>query len=123
MRGAVARGWVDAVADPALAIQAVAKLDPLTPIELELKRLRYVIEHHIVTPATRAGGLGAFDRAKLERTIALIAEGFELPRATGRATKSMTIGSCRISPIGSFGNHSSKPGRRSFDGNGCQVRS
>jgi NitT/TauT family transport system substrate-binding protein len=78
---AIARGWVDAVADPAAAIRAVVKLDPLTPAALEEQRLRYVIERHIVTAATRADGLGAFDPAKLAQTIRVIAEGFELPRA------------------------------------------
>jgi NitT/TauT family transport system substrate-binding protein len=77
---AVARGWVDAVADPAAAIAAVVKADPLTPAELELDRLRYVIDHHILTPATRSGGVGAFDRARLDATIRIVAEGFELPR-------------------------------------------
>jgi NitT/TauT family transport system substrate-binding protein len=77
---AVARGWVDSIADPAAAIRAVAKLDPLTPVELEQKRLQYVIDHHIVTDATRAGGIGAYDPAKLAQTIRVIAEGFELPR-------------------------------------------
>jgi NitT/TauT family transport system substrate-binding protein len=77
---AVARGWVDAVADPAAAIAAVSRLDPLTPAELEQQRLQFVIDHHIVTAATRADGIGAYDPAKLAHTIAVIAEGFELPR-------------------------------------------
>ena len=78
---AVARGWVDSIADPAAAIRAVAKLDPLTPAELEQKRLQYVIDHHVVTEATRARGIGAYDPAKLEHTIRVIAEGFELARS------------------------------------------
>jgi len=58
----------------------VVKTDPLTPAELELQRFKYVIDRHIVTPATRAGGLGAADEAKLRNTIKVIAEGFGLPR-------------------------------------------
>jgi NitT/TauT family transport system substrate-binding protein len=79
--GVVAHGWVDAIADPAAAIEAVAKVDPLTPRALELARLHYVIERHIATPATRAGGIGAYDPAKLAQTIRIVAEGFALPRA------------------------------------------
>jgi NitT/TauT family transport system substrate-binding protein len=82
---AVARGWVATARDPKAAIAAVAKLDPLTPLDLELARLTYVLEHHVVTAATRAGGLGAVDDAKLGRTIRTIAEGFELPRVPAPA--------------------------------------
>jgi NitT/TauT family transport system substrate-binding protein len=39
-----------------------------------------VVDRHIVTPATRAGGLGAANEAKLKNTIKVIAEGFALPR-------------------------------------------
>jgi NitT/TauT family transport system substrate-binding protein len=77
---AVARGWVASIKDPAAAIAAVVKTDPLTPPDLELQRLKFVFDRHIVTPATRAGGLGAYDEAKLKHTIKVIAEGFELPR-------------------------------------------
>lgn len=77
---AVARGWVASIKDPAAAIAAVAKTDPLTPVELERQRLDFVLDKHIVTPATRAQGIGAYDPAKLQHTIAVIAEGFELPR-------------------------------------------
>ncbi len=78
---ALARGWVDAVADPAEAIRALVKADPLTPPDLEEQRLRYVIAHHVLTTTTQASGLGGIDPARLDRTIRLIAEGFGLPRA------------------------------------------
>jgi NitT/TauT family transport system substrate-binding protein len=81
----VAHGWIDAIADPAAAIQAVAQVDPLTPSDLELARLRYVIDRHIVTAATRAGGIGAYDPAKLAQTIKIVAEGFALPRTPAPA--------------------------------------
>ena len=77
---ALARGWVAAIHDPDAAIAALAKLDPLTSADLERARLAYVLERHVVTAATRAGGLGALDDAKLAHTIRTIAEGFELPR-------------------------------------------
>jgi NitT/TauT family transport system substrate-binding protein len=58
----------------------VVKTDPLTPADLELQRFKYLIDQLVATPATRAGGLGAYDEAKLKNTIKVIAEGFELPR-------------------------------------------
>jgi NitT/TauT family transport system substrate-binding protein len=76
----MARGWTASIRDPAAAIAAVVKTDPLTPAELELQRFKYVIDRHVATPVTRARGLGAYDEAKLKNTIKVIAEGFELPR-------------------------------------------
>ena len=80
---AMARGWTASIRDPQAAIAAVVKTDPLTPVELELQRFKYVVDRHIVTPATRAGGLGTADEAKLKNTIKVIAEGFDLPRVPG----------------------------------------
>ncbi len=77
---AMARGWIASIRDPQATIAAVVKTDPLTPAELELQRFKYVVDRHIVTPATRAGGLGAADEAKLKNTIKVITEGFGLPR-------------------------------------------
>jgi NitT/TauT family transport system substrate-binding protein len=77
---AVARGWVASIRDPQAAIAAVVKTDPLTPAALELQRFQYVIDRHVATAATRAGGLGAYDEAKLRHTIRAIVEGFGLAR-------------------------------------------
>jgi NitT/TauT family transport system substrate-binding protein len=75
---AVAKAWIASIADPGKAIAALAKRDALTAVPLETERLKWVLERDVVTPATRAGGLGAIDPQKLERGLKTVAEGFEL---------------------------------------------
>jgi NitT/TauT family transport system substrate-binding protein len=75
---AAARGWREAIAEPAAAVDAIAARDPLVNKAAELARLRWVIDHHLVTPRTRAGGLGVADAARLESNLRLVAEAFEL---------------------------------------------
>lgn len=78
---ASARGWLDAVKDPAAAIAALAKKDSLTDSKLETEKLKWVIEHQITSPESRASGLGAVDQARLAKSIAIVKQAFELPLA------------------------------------------
>jgi NitT/TauT family transport system substrate-binding protein len=78
---ASAKGWLDAVKDPAAAIAALAKKDSLTDSKLETEKLNWVIEHQILSPESRANGLGAVDAARLANSIAIVKQAFELPVA------------------------------------------
>jgi NitT/TauT family transport system substrate-binding protein len=75
---AVARAWVATIQEPLKAVEAVGKRDGLTDVAHETNRLRWIIAKNIVTPATRAGGLGHVDMNKLTEGLKMVAEGFEL---------------------------------------------
>ena len=75
------KGWLDAVKDPAAAIAALAKKDSLTDTKLETEKLNWVIEHQILSPETRASGLGAVDTERLAKSIAIVKQAFDLPVA------------------------------------------
>ncbi len=75
---AVAKGWRDALADPAAPAVAAVKVDPLVNGPLETERLRWVLEHQVVTAEVRELGLGAVQRARLARNIDQLVEGFQL---------------------------------------------
>ena len=78
---ASARGWLEAIKDPAAAIAALAKKDSLTDVKLETDKLNWLIKNQIVSDETRAGGLGPVDAGRLARSITIVKEAFQLPVA------------------------------------------
>jgi NitT/TauT family transport system substrate-binding protein len=77
---AVARAWIDAVVDPFPAVKSVAALDPIIVVDLEAARLKWLIDHEVVTPNTRRNGLGAYDPARMQTNIDVVSAGLSLPR-------------------------------------------
>lgn len=77
---AVAKAMVASVRDPRQTVEALARRDSLTDVALETRRLQWIIDKNIVTPATRAGGIGVVDLDKLNRGLGVVAEGFGLAR-------------------------------------------
>jgi NitT/TauT family transport system substrate-binding protein len=82
---AVAKGWRDAVRNPEPVIDALAKRNTLTKKELDLERLKFIVENQVVTPFTRANGIGAIDNKRLDDHLKQIGEGFGLTRLPSRA--------------------------------------
>ncbi len=76
---ALARGWQEALADPAAAIEIIKRREPLIDADVELQRLQMVIENHFLTEEVKRNGFGAADMERLAKAIDLVAEGFELP--------------------------------------------
>lgn len=76
---ATLRGWRDAYADPAAAIAALKRREPLTDDSVELARLRMALEF-VFTANVQKNGMGDVDPARLQQNIALVTEGFQLPR-------------------------------------------
>jgi NitT/TauT family transport system substrate-binding protein len=72
------RAWVEAVKDPAPAIQAIAALEPTTRVDLETARLKWLVDHEIVTPNTEKNGIGADDPARMQMNIDRVAAGLNL---------------------------------------------
>ncbi len=76
---ATALGWRDALADPAAAIEALAKRDPLINKPIETEKLQWLLRNQIASPAARSGGLGTVDAARLSGQIDTVVEAFNLP--------------------------------------------
>lgn len=75
---AVAKAWVASIKNPQATIDALAKRDSLTDVPLEVKRLKWVLDKNVITPATRDGGIGAVDKQKFESGLKTLSEGFGL---------------------------------------------
>lgn len=73
------RGWMDAIKEPAAAIDALLKRDNLLNKDIELEKLQWLIRHQIVTQQVKDNGIGAVDRARLDKMIATVTEAFLLP--------------------------------------------
>lgn len=82
---AVAKGWRDAIRNPVPVIDALEKRNNLTKRDLDLERLKFILENQVVTPFTRANGIGAVDAKRLDDHLKLIGEGFALARVPARS--------------------------------------
>jgi len=74
---AVAAGWVDAIADPAGAIESLIERNPAADAELEERRLQLSIDANVVTDYTMENGMGGIDMERFESSIAQIALTYE----------------------------------------------
>jgi len=77
---ATIKGVKDMIQDPQMAVDMVAKAEPLLKKDIELERLKLALNCCIVTANVIKNGYGGVDPARLERTISLISEGYGLPR-------------------------------------------
>mgnify|MGYP001796301852 CR=1 FL=1 len=82
---AVAKGWADAIADPAAGAAAVIARNPAGDAELEARRLQLAIDANVVTDYTRANGMGNIDADRFARSLDQIAETYEFQNAPDAA--------------------------------------
>jgi NitT/TauT family transport system substrate-binding protein len=75
---ATARSMQAMIADPRASIQAAIRRQSLNTMEVELPRYQMVLEQSIVTPTTKANGIGHVDAARLERNIKALCETFNI---------------------------------------------
>ena len=66
---AVARGWADAIADPAAAMPSLAKRNPAADADLEQRRLQLAIDANVVTDYTTANGMGGIDQDRFNNAL------------------------------------------------------
>ena len=76
---AVAQSWKLAIADPDLAIAAIKKRDPLVDEKVERRRLDLVIKNAVLTEHVRREGLSGVEPARMQRTIDMVAQTFNIP--------------------------------------------
>jgi NitT/TauT family transport system substrate-binding protein len=77
---AVNRAMKEVITDPEKTVDYLKQRDPLVNKSLEIQKLRIVLGDNIVTEEVRRIGLGAVDRTRLEKTIQIIVDAFNLPR-------------------------------------------
>ena len=66
---AIAKGARDTVADPAAAVDSVLKRNDVAKKDVELERLKMVLEQNVVTPWVKENGIGGIDKARFERAL------------------------------------------------------
>ena len=76
---ATIKGVQDMVKDPEMAVQMTLKYEPLLDANIERDRLELAMECCIVTPNVLKGGFGDVDKARLQRGIEIVAQGYKLP--------------------------------------------
>jgi NitT/TauT family transport system substrate-binding protein len=66
---AVAKGWKDSAADPAMAIESLITRNPAADPALEQRRLELALAGNVMTDWVKANGLGNIDPARLAKAI------------------------------------------------------
>ncbi|HEY7661691.1 MAG TPA: ABC transporter substrate-binding protein [Xanthobacteraceae bacterium] len=80
---ATVKGFQEMAADPGLALAMTLKFEPLLNADIERDRLKLASSCCIITPNVRQQGFGGIDEVRLKRGIALITQGYGLPREPG----------------------------------------
>jgi NitT/TauT family transport system substrate-binding protein len=83
--GAVAQGWVDAIADPATAIESLVGRNPAADAALEQRRLQLAIDANVVTDYTMANGMGGIDADRFANALEQIKLTYEFQNAPDAA--------------------------------------
>ena len=74
---AVAAGWKDAIADPAVAIESLMKRNPAADPALEQRRLQLAIDANVVTEYTLENGMGGISADRMARALQQISTTYE----------------------------------------------
>ena len=75
---ATAKGWRDAIVDPAAAIAALKKRSSLTDEKLELAKLEWLIKNQLVTAESKADGLGGVRGERFGQSLTTVGSAFGL---------------------------------------------
>src|SRR5262245_31616348 len=77
---ATAKGWRDAIANPAAAIAALKKRSSLIDEKLETAKLEWLIKNQLVTDESKADGLGGVRAERFASSLATVGSAFELAK-------------------------------------------
>jgi NitT/TauT family transport system substrate-binding protein len=77
---AVNRATLDIAQDQNLAMKSVERYDNLVDLAVERRRLKFSLEHLMNAPESAEIGVGDLKDDRLAKAIAIVAEGYELPR-------------------------------------------
>jgi NitT/TauT family transport system substrate-binding protein len=82
---ATAKGWRDAVADPAAAVGALKKRSSLIDEKLETAKLDWLIKNQLRTAESTADGLGGVRADRLAQSLSTVGAAFELANTPAQA--------------------------------------
>lgn len=82
---AVAKGWVDTIADPAMGIEALIKRNPAADPALEEERLQMAIDQNVVTEYVSSNGMGTIDATRMAEALEQLAKTYEFQNAPDAA--------------------------------------
>lgn len=74
---AVAKGFGDVIADPAMGIEALVKRNPAADKGLEQERLQMALDQNVVTDWVKANGMGGIDAARMTTAIEQLGQTYE----------------------------------------------
>ncbi|MEM6387605.1 MAG: ABC transporter substrate-binding protein [Pseudomonadota bacterium] len=74
---AVAKGWMDVVADPAAGIASLIERNPAADPALEQERLQMAIDQNVLTDYVKSNGMGGIDAARMEAALAQLGQTYE----------------------------------------------
>jgi NitT/TauT family transport system substrate-binding protein len=74
---ALMKGVHDTVKDPATAVDSVIKRNDVAKKDVELERLRMVLEQNMLTPAVKQNGFGGIERARFDKALEQIGLTFQ----------------------------------------------
>ena len=74
---AVAAGWRDVIADPAMGAQAVIDRNPAGDVELEQRRLQLAIDANVATDWAMENGIGGIDDARFANSLEQLRQTYE----------------------------------------------
>jgi NitT/TauT family transport system substrate-binding protein len=66
---ALIKGVRDTIADPSAAVDAVIKRNDVAKKDVELERLKMVLDQNILTPWVKENGIGGIDKARFEKAL------------------------------------------------------
>jgi NitT/TauT family transport system substrate-binding protein len=66
---ALMKGVHDTIKDPAAAVDSVIKRNDVARKDVELERLRMVLDQNMLTPAVKANGFGGIDKERFAKAI------------------------------------------------------
>ena len=77
---ATAKGWRDAIANPAQAITALKKKSSLIDEKLETAKLEWLVANQLATDEFKADGLGGVRDERLANSLETVSKAFGLPK-------------------------------------------
>lgn len=77
---ATAKGWRDAIANPAAAIAALKKRSSLVDEKLELSKLEWLIKNQLTTDESKADGLGGVRAERFATSLSTVGGAFGLAK-------------------------------------------
>ncbi len=66
---AIMKGVQDTIKDPSSAVDAVIKRNDVAKKDVELERLKMVLDQNMLTPWVKANGVGGIDKARFEKAL------------------------------------------------------